>query len=226
MSVTVTALSENISEIPGLEPDFGLSLHIKLNDKTILLDAGSTGKCLDNAKKLGIDLASLDAMVLSHGHFDHTDGVIKLIENGMTNILYFAWYLLSEYNLRMKKYDVTYGIVNNAIIQLEKSDYANEYLILLFKYNMFKVLMFMKQYDSAKLCIEQAVNMAQKKGINIEFDLDPAHYEAEDMEESTEGTEGTEGAEGASGENAFAEGSIQDLDQLQPNNEDSPAQKP
>ena len=147
-------------------------------------------------------------------------------ENGMTNILYFAWYLLSEYNLRMKKYDVTYGIVNNAIIQLEKSDYANEYLILLFKYNMFKVLMFMKQYDSAKLCIEQAVNMAQKKGINIEFDLDPAHYEAEDMEESSEGTEGTEGAEGASGENAFAEGSIQDLDQLQPNNENSPAQKP
>lgn len=97
MSVTVTALSENISEIPGLEPDFGLSLHIKLNDKTILLDAGSTGKCLDNAKKLGIDLASLDAMVLSHGHFDHTDGVIKLIENGMTNIpLYFNRFMFCE----------------------------------------------------------------------------------------------------------------------------------
>lgn len=97
MSVKVTVLSENISENPELEADFGLSLHIKINDRSILLDAGSTGKCLDNAKKLGIDLSSLDAAVLSHGHFDHTDGIVKLIENGITNVpLYFNRYMFCE----------------------------------------------------------------------------------------------------------------------------------
>ena len=71
MLITVTALSENISENPELEADFGLSIHIKINNKSILLDAGSTGKCFDNAKKLGIELSKLDAILLSHGHFDH-----------------------------------------------------------------------------------------------------------------------------------------------------------
>ena len=33
MSITVTALSENISENPELEADFGLSIHIKINSK-------------------------------------------------------------------------------------------------------------------------------------------------------------------------------------------------
>ena len=97
MSVTVTALSENISENSTLEADFGLSLHISVNGRSIMLDAGSTGTCLENAKKLGIDLSSLDAIVLSHGHFDHTDGALHLIENGITNIpLYFNRYMFSE----------------------------------------------------------------------------------------------------------------------------------
>ena len=97
MSVTVTALSENISENSALEADFGLSLHISVNGRSIMLDAGSTGTCLENAKKLGIDLSSLDAIVLSHGHFDHTDGILCLIENGISNIpLYFNRYMFSE----------------------------------------------------------------------------------------------------------------------------------
>lgn len=97
MSVTVTALSENISENPELEADFGLSLHIKVNNKSILLDAGSTGKCLDNANILGIDLSKSDAIVLSHGHFDHTDGIVKLIDNGITNVpVYFNRYAFCE----------------------------------------------------------------------------------------------------------------------------------
>ena len=65
MSVKITALSENISDNPELLPDFGLSLYIEINDKTILLDTGSTGKCLNNAEKLGFDLSKLDAVVLS-----------------------------------------------------------------------------------------------------------------------------------------------------------------
>lgn len=97
MSITVTALSENISENPELEADFGLSIHIKINNKSILLDAGSTGKCFDNAKKLGIELSKLDAILLSHGHFDHTDGIVRLIENGITNVpLYFNRYMFCE----------------------------------------------------------------------------------------------------------------------------------
>lgn len=97
MSVKVTALSENLSENSCLEADFGLCLYIEVNNKSIMLDAGSTGKCLENAKTLGIDLSKLNAIVLSHGHFDHTDGIVHLIENGISNIpLYFNRYMFSE----------------------------------------------------------------------------------------------------------------------------------
>ena len=97
--------------------------------------------------------------------------------NGMINILYFAWYFLSEYNIRIQKFDVAYGIINNSIIQLERGEYSNEYLLLLFKYNMFKVLMYQQQFDKAKLCAEQAANIAQKHCISFEFDFDASHYE-------------------------------------------------
>ncbi|MEA4972742.1 MAG: MBL fold metallo-hydrolase [Candidatus Metalachnospira sp.] len=97
MSVIIQALSENTSENPELEADFGLSLYITVNGKSILLDTGSSGKCLENAQKLGIDLNKLDAIVLSHGHFDHTDGLVHLIENGITKVpVYFNRYMFSE----------------------------------------------------------------------------------------------------------------------------------
>jgi len=97
MSITIQALSENTSDNPELEADFGLSLLISVNGKSILLDAGSNGRCLENAQKLGIDLCKLDAIVLSHGHFDHTDGLVHLIDKGINNVpVYFNRYMFSE----------------------------------------------------------------------------------------------------------------------------------
>lgn len=108
-------------------------------------------------------------------------------ENGMTTLLYVAWYVMSELHLRQHKYDVAFGIVNNSLIQLEKNNTTSEYLLMLFKYNMFKILMYMKQPDKAEICMGHAQYIAQKYGINSEFDADPSHYipvEEESVEEA------------------------------------------
>lgn len=97
-------------------------------------------------------------------------------ENGMTNLLYVAWYIMSELNLAQGKYIVTYGIVNNSLIQLEKSEGSNEYLLLLFKYNMYKVLRFRGQNESAQICLAQAQYFMNKHGITFNFDTDDSHY--------------------------------------------------
>ena len=123
----------------------------------------------------------------------------------MTNMLYTAWLFLSEYNLRLQKYDVAYGIVNNSIIQLEKSDFSNPFLLLLFKYNMFKSLMYLQELDKAKLCIEQAIHLAQKKGINFEFDLEASHYVVPDENASPEREQEQSEDEAISPQNADAE---------------------
>lgn len=53
---------------------------------TVLLDAGLSRECMAwNARQLGISLQSVEAVVLSHGHFDHTGGLYDFFsgENGM-----------------------------------------------------------------------------------------------------------------------------------------------
>ncbi len=96
--------------------------------------------------------------------------------NGMTTLLYIAWYVMSELHLKQNKYDVAYGIINNSLIQLERNNVTSEYLLMLFKYNMYKVMMFKQDYEKADICIAQAKYLAAKYGITINFDTDKNHY--------------------------------------------------
>ncbi len=108
------------------------------------------------------------------------DIIYKVIKaanhSGMTALLYVAWYLMCELKLALGKYDVAYGIVNNSMIQLQKSDSACEYLMLLFKYAMFKVFMYKQDFEKAEICIQQAQYLADKWQIRFEFDMNQEHY--------------------------------------------------
>ncbi len=74
--MNVTVLIENTApEGSGLAFEPGLSLYIEYNGKKILLDAGISGDFAANAEKLGVDLKEVELGVLSHGHFDHADGL-------------------------------------------------------------------------------------------------------------------------------------------------------
>ncbi len=70
----VTVLVENLGP-DTLVCEHGLSVHIQHGEHSILLDAGSSGAFADNARALGVDLAGVEAAVLSHGHYDHADGL-------------------------------------------------------------------------------------------------------------------------------------------------------
>jgi len=67
----ITALIENTSA-KGLETRHGLALYIETVDHKMLFDLGPDAEALfGNAEKLGIDLAAVDTVVISHGHRDH-----------------------------------------------------------------------------------------------------------------------------------------------------------
>jgi len=60
--------------------EHGFSCQVRIfsgkNEHAILLDAGLSKECMAwNARQLGISLSSIEAVVLSHGHFDHTGGL-------------------------------------------------------------------------------------------------------------------------------------------------------
>lgn len=58
----------------------GVSYYIEDGDAKILFDVGYSDIFLKNAQALGIDLSRLQQVVLSHGHNDHTRGLLWLSE--------------------------------------------------------------------------------------------------------------------------------------------------
>ncbi len=74
-SISITVLVENTAGKSGVIAEHGLAYFIEAGDKKILFDTGQGMALEHNAKKLGIDLYNLDALILSHGHYDHTGGV-------------------------------------------------------------------------------------------------------------------------------------------------------
>jgi 7,8-dihydropterin-6-yl-methyl-4-(beta-D-ribofuranosyl)aminobenzene 5'-phosphate synthase len=65
----------------GLQEEHGLSFLIEThNEEQALFDAGGSAEALlHNAQALGVDLANLSAMVISHSHGDHTGGMMAVL---------------------------------------------------------------------------------------------------------------------------------------------------
>ncbi len=57
------------------ENDDGFSVYIEVENNKILFDVGPSENFSKNAEKLGIDFNQVDTIVLSHGHYDHGDGL-------------------------------------------------------------------------------------------------------------------------------------------------------
>lgn len=80
MRMTVLIENDESPTRDDLIAEFGLSLLFELDDTLVLFDTGSTGAFVDNAARLGVDLASVDLAVLSHHHFDHGGGLARFFE--------------------------------------------------------------------------------------------------------------------------------------------------
>jgi 7,8-dihydropterin-6-yl-methyl-4-(beta-D-ribofuranosyl)aminobenzene 5'-phosphate synthase len=71
----ITTLIEDTAEGKGLISEHGISFWIEYGEYKILFDTGASGIIIRNAEILGINLADTDAIVISHGHYDHTGGL-------------------------------------------------------------------------------------------------------------------------------------------------------
>ena len=56
--------------------EHGLSFYVETEKHKLLVDCGATDLFMKNANILGIDLTQVDTVVLSHGHYDHSGGIL------------------------------------------------------------------------------------------------------------------------------------------------------
>ena len=77
-------LVENSALDERFAAEHGLSIFVKTEKHRLLMDTGQTAALLDNAAASGVDLTAVDTVVLSHGHYDHTGGVLPFCTRNRT----------------------------------------------------------------------------------------------------------------------------------------------
>ncbi|MBK8699320.1 MAG: MBL fold metallo-hydrolase [Saprospiraceae bacterium] len=89
---TITNLYDAFGKDSTLTKDFGFSCITRYAGKTILFDAGShAGIFKDNVDKLGLDLSTVDIVIVSHGHFDHINGLDQVLKVNPHVKIYFPY---------------------------------------------------------------------------------------------------------------------------------------
>lgn len=100
----IVSLVENTSVNANIGSEHGISLYIETGGHKILFDMGQTNLFLDNAKKLGIDLALVDIAILSHGHYDHGGGLREFLKINEKAPVYISKYAFEPYYHGSQKY--------------------------------------------------------------------------------------------------------------------------
>jgi 7,8-dihydropterin-6-yl-methyl-4-(beta-D-ribofuranosyl)aminobenzene 5'-phosphate synthase len=77
----VTIVCDNYKTRDDLDVCWGFSCLIRHGGKNVLFDTGSDGIVLSkNMARLGIDPASIDLLIISHQHWDHTGGIYYILD--------------------------------------------------------------------------------------------------------------------------------------------------
>ncbi len=73
-------LRDNVTARDEVASGHGLSMLVRHSAGSIIFDTGDSAETWENAEALGVDLAEVSHVVLSHGHYDHTNGLPALLE--------------------------------------------------------------------------------------------------------------------------------------------------
>lgn len=90
-TMKITCLVDNTVQGPGLWGEHGLAFLIEADNRRVLLDTGQSGTVLlHNMEVMKIDPHTIDALAISHAHYDHTGGLPLLLERTRPGLPLYA----------------------------------------------------------------------------------------------------------------------------------------
>lgn len=111
-AIELTVVYDNKAVCEGLRTAHGFACVLRDAGGTVLFDTGGSGQVLlENMRALGIDVGEIDAVVLSHMHWDHIGGLDALLaaSPGATVHLPAAFSATFIGDLRARGVDVAEG---------------------------------------------------------------------------------------------------------------------
>ena len=90
-------LIENTEGPSGCAYAHGLSFYVETKKHRMLLDLGPSGETLQNAQILGINLKKVDTVILSHGHYDHSGGILPFAGINDQALIYMQETAVGDY---------------------------------------------------------------------------------------------------------------------------------
>ncbi len=84
----IVNLVENTEGREGCVPAHGLSFYVETKHHRLLMDTGPSEVLMANAEALGVDLTTVDTVIISHGHYDHTGGILSFVKGNPTARIY------------------------------------------------------------------------------------------------------------------------------------------
>ncbi|MBR6258072.1 MAG: MBL fold metallo-hydrolase [Lachnospiraceae bacterium] len=93
----IVNLIENTEGHSGCVAAHGLSFYVETEKHKLLLDLGPSEETIKNAERSGIDLPAVDTVILSHGHYDHSGGIIPFTKINDKALIYMQDTAKDEY---------------------------------------------------------------------------------------------------------------------------------
>lgn len=117
LHIKATVLCENsVFHVPGALAEHGLSIFLETDWGNYLFDTGQGKAIINNSLVLKKDLATVKGIVLSHKHYDHTGGLLPVLETiGQVNIYAHPSIFQKSFNGKDKNYRFV-GIPHNPLL--------------------------------------------------------------------------------------------------------------
>ena len=126
----IKTLVENTSISEKFKSEHGLCLYIETRKHKLLFDVGASYLFAENAQALGLDLAEIDTVVISHGHYDHGAGLKAFLNLNTKAKIFINRKAFDKYYALAPDGKKTYIGLDESLLQSDRLIFTGEHFII------------------------------------------------------------------------------------------------